>query len=60
MGISRSANRIPEALGTSVFLDLLIPQPKVGQNFYSLQCTLTVYLYADTLVQAKDGAFCLR
>lgn len=47
-------------MGTSVFLDLLIPQPKVGQNFYSLQCTLTVYLYADTLVEAKDGDFCLR
>lgn len=29
MGISRSANRVPEALGTPAFLDLLIPQLRV-------------------------------
>jgi len=57
MGISRSVNRVPEALVTVAFLDLLIPQLKVGQNFCSLQCTLhdspvsgdqLVYLYIDT------------
>lgn len=44
MGISRSASRVPEALGTPAFLDLLIPQLKVRISVLSSVHSMILFL----------------